>query len=42
MFTICWITYSKFVIQPAYKCGDLADTVKVILDFDKTIQTYLT
>ena len=34
--------YGKFVIQPAYKCGDLADTVKVILDFNKTIQTYLT
>ena len=34
--------YSKFVIQPAYKCGDLADTVKVILDFNKTIQPYLT
>ena len=34
--------YSKFVIQPAYKRGDLADTVKVILDFDKAIQPYLT
>ena len=34
--------YSKFVIQPAYKRGDLADTVKVILDFNKTIQPYLT
>ena len=33
---------SKFVIQPAYKRGDLADTVKVILDFNKTIQQYLT
>ena len=34
--------YSKFVIQPAFKCDDLADTVKVILDFNKTIQPYLT
>ena len=34
--------YSKFVIQPTYKRGDLADTVKVILDFNKTIQLYLT
>ena len=34
--------YSKFVIQPGYKRGDLADTVKVILDFNKTIQPYLT
>ena len=31
--------YSKFVIQPAYR---RADTVKVILDFNKTIQPYLT
>ena len=30
--------YSKFVIQRAYKRGDFADTVKVILDFNKTIQ----
>ena len=34
--------YSKFAIQPAYKRSDLADTVKVILDFNKRIQTYLT
>ena len=34
--------YSKFVIQPAHKRDDLADTVKVILDFNETIQTYLT
>ena len=34
--------YSKFVIQRAYKRGDLVDTVKVILDFNKTIQQYLT
>ena len=33
--------YSKFVIQPAYKRSDLAGTVKVILDFNKTIQPYL-
>ena len=32
--------YSKFVIQPAYKRSDLADSVKVILDFNKTIQLY--
>ena len=34
--------YSKFVIQPAYKRGDLADTVKANLDFNKTIQPYQT
>ena len=34
--------YSKFFIQPAHKRGDLLDTVKVILDFSKTIQPYLT
>ena len=34
--------YSKYVIQPAYKRSDLVDTVKVILDFNKTIQPYLT
>ena len=34
--------YGKFVIQPAYKRSDLADTVKVILDFNKAIQPYLT
>ena len=32
--------YSKFVIQPAYKRGDLADTFKVILDFNKKNQPY--
>ena len=26
--------YSKFVIQPTYKRGDLLDTVKIILRFD--------
>ena len=34
--------YSKFVIQPTHKRGDLVDTVKVTLDFNKTIQPYLT
>ena len=34
--------YIKFVIQPAHKRSDLDDTVKVILDFNKTIQPYLT
>ena len=34
--------YIKFVIQSAYKRSDLADTVKVILDFNKTTQPYLT
>ena len=30
--------YSKFVIQPPYKRGDLTDAVKNILEFNKTIQ----
>ena len=34
--------YSKHVIQPAHKPADLIDTVKAILDFNKTIQPYLT
>ena len=34
--------YSEFVIQPTHKRGDLLDTVKVILEFNKTIQPYLT
>ena len=34
--------YSKFVIQPSHKRSDLVDTVKVILDFHKTIKPYLT
>ena len=34
--------YSKPVLQPPHKCGDLLDTVKVILEFNKTIQPYLT
>ena len=31
-------TYSKFVIQPTYKRGDLLDAVKIILQFNETIQ----
>ena len=34
--------YSQFVAQPAHKRNDLFDTVKVLLDFNKTIQPYLT
>ena len=34
--------YSKFVIQPPYKRGDLLDTVKIILKFNETIQSDLT
>ena len=34
--------YSKFVTQPANKRANLADTVKVIPDFNETIQPYLT
>ena len=34
--------YSKFIIQPPYKRGDLLDTVKVFLQFNKTIEPYLT
>ena len=34
--------YSKFVIQPAYKRGDLLNTVKIILKFNETTQLYLT
>ena len=34
--------YSKPVIQPPHKRADLLGTVKVILDFNKTIQPYLT
>ena len=30
--------YGKFVIQPTRKRGDLLHTVKVILEFNKTIQ----
>ena len=34
--------YGQFVIQPLHKRIDLLDTVKVLLDFNKTIQPYLT
>ena len=34
--------YNKCVIHPQYKRGDLLDAVKIILEFNKTIQTYLT
>ena len=34
--------FSKFVIQPTHKHGDLLDTVKVILKFNETIQLNLT
>ena len=34
--------YSKCIIQLAYKRGDLLDAVKIILEFNKTIQPYLT
>ena len=30
--------FSKFVIEPAYKPGDLLDTVEAILKFNATIQ----
>ena len=32
---------SKFVIQPAHGRNDLLDAVKIILEFNKTIQPYL-
>ena len=34
--------YGQYVIQPPHKRTDLFDTVKVLLDFNKTIQPYLT
>ena len=34
--------FNKFVIQQAYKRGDLVDVVKVILEFNETIQSDLT
>ena len=34
--------YGQYVIQPPHKRTDLLDTVKVISDFNKTIQPYLT
>ena len=34
--------YTKFVIEQSHKRDDLLDTVKLILEFNKTIQPYLT
>ena len=34
--------YNKYVIQPSHKRGDLLDTVKVVQQFNETIQPYLT
>ena len=34
--------YSQYVIQLSHKRTDLLDTVKVLLDFNKTIQSFLT
>ena len=34
--------YSQYLIQPAHKRYDLLDTIKVIQQFNKTIQPYLT
>ena len=34
--------FNKFVIQQAYKRRDLDDTVKIILEFNGTIQPHLT
>ena len=34
--------YGQYVIQPPHKRTDLLDTVKVISDFNKTIQLHLT
>ena len=34
--------YNQFLIQPAHKRNDLFDTIKVLLDFNKAIQPYLT
>ena len=33
--------YSQFVVQPAYKHGDLINAVKIILEFNETIQLNL-
>ena len=32
----------KFAIYSPYKCADLLNTVKAILQFNETIQSYLT
>ena len=34
--------YSKFVIQPAHKHGDLLDTARVILRFNEVLSLDLT
>ena len=34
--------FSKFVIQPTHKRGDLLDTVKIILKFNEVLSLYLT
>ena len=34
--------YSKFVIQPPYKRGNLLDTVKVVLKFSEILSLNLT
>ena len=34
--------YGQYVIQPGHKRDDLLDTVKVIQQFNETIQPYLT
>ena len=34
--------YGQYVIQPPHKRTDLLDIVKVLLDFNKAIQPYLT
>ena len=34
--------YGLYVIQPPHERPDLLNTVKVLLDFNKTIQPYLT
>ena len=34
--------HSQYVTQPAHKSDDLFDTIKVIQQFSKTIQPYLT
>ena len=36
------VKYSQYVIEPPHERTDLFDTVKVLLDFNKTIQPYLT
>ena len=34
--------FDKFIIQSSHKCGDLSDAIKVILQFNETIQSDLT